>query len=397
MKFSLSIVLGFLILICSCTSNSDKNSRKFTLQGEINGQDTGIIVLSYSSDTTYIRDTTEIKNGKFVFSGRIFEPTNASLSDQNDNNRVFVFLEPQKMKISLSKDKYEECKMTGSKTQNDFDLLQKLVRPFYESISLLRVKSNNINDSIKDLKDCPAKISLEKRAQEIDKIWSETLKKIDSTEIKFVLDNPKSFIAIVYLDQLTANEVISIDSTKSIYNGLHNSFKQSVYGKDIVNVIRKKDNIRLGAQAPDFKAKDLNQQTVTLSQFKGKSVVLLDFWASWCVPCRESIPHLKTLHKKYHSKGFEVLAVSADEDRKAWIGAVNQDSTKMWYHIPYAEKWPCKQSQLTNDDIFQNYFVQAIPQQILIDTNGKIIIRSVGYSNENEVLLDKMLSEIFDN
>ena len=94
---------------------------------------------------------------------------------------------------------------------------------------------------------------------------------------------------------------------------MDNSLKESRYGKNIIEDIRKKENIRLGTQAPDFKATDLNQQTVTLSQFKGRSVVLMDFWASWCVPCRQSIPHLKTLYRKYHSKGFEVIAVWTDD------------------------------------------------------------------------------------
>ena len=143
--------------------------------------------------------------------------------------------------------------------------------------------------ALKIQKNGSAKILLEKKSEEIDKLWSQTIKKIDSIQIKFVLENPKSFLTVVYLHMLKAKEVISLDSAKSIFNGLDNSLKKSSYGKYIIEDIRKKENIRIGAQAPDFKATDLNQQTVTLSQFKGKSVVLLDFWASWCVPCRESI------------------------------------------------------------------------------------------------------------
>ena len=99
MKTSLPTLSGFLILISSCTSHADKNSKKFTLQGEITGQDSGIVVLRYFSDPTLISDTAEIKNGKFLFSGKIFEPTLATLRDGNDLELAVVYLEPQKMKI----------------------------------------------------------------------------------------------------------------------------------------------------------------------------------------------------------------------------------------------------------------------------------------------------------
>jgi len=397
MKTFLPTLFSIHILISSCTSHVDKNSQKFTLQGEIAGQDSGSIILTYFSDSALIRDTAEIENGKFIFTGKIFETIQATLRDENGSELAVVYFEPRKMKISIFKDKITKFKMTGSKTQNESELLNKMENPFYEKISMLRDQYNKINDSIKNSKNDSAKILLEKKIEEIDIIWSQTKKKIDSTEIKFILDNPKSFISAVYLNMLEANEVISLDSTKSIFKGLDNSLKNSRYGKLIIERNRKMENILIGAQAPDFKAIDLNQQIVTLSQFKGKSVVLLDFWASWCVPCRESIPHLKALYNKYHSKGLEVLAVSEDTNRKAWIDTVNQDSTGMWFHIPIAEQFAKGPDYITNDDIYKNYFVQAIPVTMVIDKNGKIVGRLVSKSKENEESLDKLLAQIFDN
>jgi peroxiredoxin len=396
MKTSLFIFVAFLILVCSCTSQEDKTFKKYTLQGEINGQDSGIIVLIYRPDETIVYDTAKIENSKFVFTGKIHEPTRAELNGGTDVKRVFVFLEPGKMKISLSGNNYKEHKIIGSKTQNDYDLLQKLEAPFHERISLLRGQYNNINDSIENSKNDSTKSFFENKAAEINKLLSQTKKEIDSIEIGFVLENPKAFLSVVNLYRL-AGDKISLDSAKSFLNGLDNTLKKSIYGKTIAEDIRKKENNIIGAQAPDFKATDLNQQTVTLSQFKGKSVVLLDFWASWCVPCRQSIPHLKKVYNKYHSKGFEVIAVSLDMNREKWIEAVQQDSTGMWYHIPIAEKYADGPKYFTENDIYQNYFVEAIPIQILIDKDGKIIGRLIGESKENEESLDKMLIEIFDN
>jgi thioredoxin-related protein len=106
---------------------------------------------------------------------------------------------------------------------------------------------------------------------------------------------------------------------------------------------------------------------------------------------------LKIIFKRYNPKGFEIIAISEDENKKAWMDAIKHDSTSIWYHILVTEKRTDKPSQMFNDNISKNYFVQSVPTQILIDKNGKIIYRHVGYSKKSEELLDKQLSQIFDN
>ncbi len=394
MKTTLSAFLAFILLINSCTSHSDKKIKKFSLQGEISGQDSGIIVLSYWSDKARIYDTTKIKAGRFIFTGKIFEPTSALMSGRNDSDRVFIYIEPGKMKISLKKGEFEECKMTGSKTQNESDLLNKMEKPFYDRISILRDQNNKIKDSIKNSKNDSSKILFEKKAEEIDKLWSQTRKKIDSIQIKYVMENPKSFLAIVYLQMLGGNEVISLDSTKSIFNRLDNSLKESSYGKNLIEDIRKKENVQIGAVVPDIKIIDIDNQTITLSQFRDKNVVLIDFWASWCVPCRESLPHLKEIYNKYHPNGLEIIAVAwLDSNKETWTEAINQENIGMWYNVTTI----FRNGEERNEEITDNFSVPAIPFTLLIDKTGRIIYRHVGYSKESEESLDKILSQKFEN
>jgi peroxiredoxin len=193
---------------------------------------------------------------------------------------------------------------------------------------------------------------------------------------------------------IEANEVITLDSTKSIFNQLDESIQKSQIGNYIKDDIRKKENIRIGMLAPDFKAVDINQQIVTLTQFKNKNIVLLDFWASWCVPCQQEIPFLKDLYKKYHSQGLEIVAVSDDEDRNKWLSAIKRDTTEMWFHIPIAEKYSLGPNYYTNDDICSNYFVQSIPVTMLIDKDGKIVGRWVGQSKDNNEQLENKLETL---
>jgi alkyl hydroperoxide reductase subunit AhpC len=390
------IQLSILVLILlSCESHPDKKSQQFTLNGDIASQDTGIIILQYFSDTILVTDTAQLRKGRFWFTGKVPEPTYASLYGRNYSELARIYIEAHKMNISIIRDKPMGSKMTGSKTQAEFDVLNKLEEPIYARLSELKSLVSSVNDSIKNAPDGPHKLLLEKKAEEISDKWYKTQDELSPIRLKFVLENPKSFVTLDYLSMLESREVISLDSLKSIFNGLDSTLRKSHRARYIIDDIRKKENIMIGNQAPDFKSTALNNQIVTLSQFRGKSIVILDFWASWCVPCRKSIPHLKTVYKKYHSKGLDVIAVSVDENRKAWIDAVKQESTELWYNIPIAENWP--KGPWTNNDIFQNYNYTAIPEQFIIDRNGKIIYRVTGYSRENEESLDSLLSVAFKN
>lgn len=116
---------------------------------------------------------------------------------------------------------------------------------------------------------------------------------------------------------------------------------------------------------PDFTANDVNDKPVTLSNFyKGKKVVLIDFWASWCGPCRRENPNVVAAYEKYHNKGFEIISVSLDKTKDAWLAAIKEDKLN-WTHVSELKYW--------SSDIAASYGVQSIPTNFLIDGNGKLI------------------------
>ena len=134
--------------------------------------------------------------------------------------------------------------------------------------------------------------------------------------------------------------------------------KESSYGKNILDDIRKKENVQIGAVIPAINIIDIDNQTITFSQFRDKNVVLIDFWASWCVPCRESFPHLREIYSKYHPKGLEIIAVAQlDLNKEEWIEAINQEKIDMWYNATTV----FRDGEVNNKDISDNLFVPAIP------------------------------------
>ncbi|RYG08102.1 MAG: TlpA family protein disulfide reductase, partial [Chitinophagaceae bacterium] len=138
---------------------------------------------------------------------------------------------------------------------------------------------------------------------------------------------------------------------------------------------------------------DIGGKPLSLADFKGK-YVLLDFWASWCVPCREGNPHLKKLYAQYKNKGLEIIGVSDDDSKPyAWKAAVAQDQIGMWKHVLRGLKRVGDTYDRTND-ISENFGIHTLPTKILIDRNGKIVGR-YGGGGESDEAMDKKLAEIF--
>jgi thiol-disulfide isomerase/thioredoxin len=380
MKMKLKeLVVLLLVIIAGCNLTHKKNETKFSLNGRLLGQDTGIIILRYFPESTWKYDTASIINGRFRFQGEVFEPTRATLL--YEKQRVEFYLESGKLNITLDKENLTNFEILGSKTQIEEDIIKEMFKPVYENIESWRHKRNIVSDSIKNMKDEIKKSQLQLELEDIEKQLILTRKQLDQTSLKFVLKNPQSYVSPYYLSILVGNNILSLDSMHLAYNLLDTTIQKSKYGLLIKEKITKKENTRIGAIAPDFKAYNINNDIVTLSEFKDKSIVLLDFWASWCVPCRESIPYLKSLYKEYHSEGLEIISVSTDVDKDAWLLAIKEEGIDIWHNI-------------TTDDIDHNYDVGAIPAYLLIDKNGRIVGHWEGLTKENEKSLNDQIAAI---
>ncbi len=395
MKTSTLTFLCLFSLITLAFSQSNDHAKPFTLRGTIIGQPSGIIFLNYMGYEKYIKDTVAIKNGEFVFKGNIAEPTrayivgNSKAQSVDDPNIASIFIEPGVMKVKLTKDKFEKIKVTGSKTQNESNELELLLAPLDKKIEPLKDQFSCLEDSIKKTKD---KLLLNKLKKNLDDnmIQMEKLQaQYKTVEINFIHSHPGSFVSADLLSMTVANDEVSVDSLRTLYNGLKLIVQNSKKGKEIKKVIDKKEKIAIGVIAPDFKTVDINNQSVVLSDFIGKNEVLLVFWASWCIPCRESFPHLKELYQKYHSKGLEIIGVSIDYSKEAWIAAVTHDSVGMWHQVHSSGKFI--PGPPINNEIRDKYCVAAVPVKILIDRKGRI----VGNWKFSIEALDEKLTEIY--
>jgi peroxiredoxin len=144
-------------------------------------------------------------------------------------------------------------------------------------------------------------------------------------------------------------------------------------------MVAKTEAIKVGNEAPELILPMPNDKDLALSSLRGK-VVLIDFWASWCAPCRKELPNVKRCYEKYKSKGFEILGVSLDKDRDAWLEAITTEGLK-WPQVSDLKYWQSEACQI--------YAIQSIPYTVLIDKDGKIIATELRGAD-----LDKKLAEV---
>lgn len=280
------------------------------------------------------------------------------------------------MNISLEFNQFMNAHLTGSCTQNVYDSLQ-------DSKSLVMEKYKSyldqlLNESSKEKIDSLTRLS---------KPLYDSLSKID---YNFFSSHPKSYLT-AYLLQYHARD-LSLDSLILFYNNLGEKLQNNIVAKRISERISQKKAGSIGSIAKTFVAKDVNGNYIISRLLRGK-YVLLDFWASWCVPCRKNNPHLIDLFNKYKQKKFIIIGVADnDSDTSAWKKAIQKDNIGIWNHILRGLNKEAKLKGLTNSmDISEKFGVGVLPTMILINPEGIIVGR---YENELDEL-DKMLATVF--
>jgi len=351
-----------------------------------------------------VRDSVRIFNGTFSYVGRVQAPTEAMSYFTNENGEapqdfeqyLRFYIEPGV--ISLSGDNTNPKKMSiiGGKAQESFAQFNDLIKSEIEAIGPINEAYNKESTNYRELKkQGVSEAILNAKLDELEKI-KEQMEPFQKTmmdkQVGYIKANPDSHVSATQLRFFVSR--LPLAEVEDIYGKMGTAVRNSRAGRELAQEIASLKSGSPGSVATDFSGADINGQPLKLSDYRGK-YVLLDFWASWCVPCRKGNPHLLQVYSKYKKKGFEIIGVSDDDSNLgAWKKAVDQDKIGVWKHVLRGLKRLPEGGYDKSDDKTEAYGIHSLPTKILIDPKGVIIGRYGGGADSDEDL-DAKLKEVF--
>lgn len=374
-----------LIAILIFASISVTAQNQYLIKGDVRKIKEPIekVYLSYYADGKSTLDSAMVINGKYEFKGTVADPVMGFLrasytvdstvkikkmiSYKRDIAGIFI----ENSKISISNiDSFGNAVIKGSKSHVEYLKLKESTKDITGKMELLSKEYGEFSKK----KD-------EAGMKKVDDDFEKADAEMKDKHKEYLQANANSPIGIYAFKQYAGYD-INADEAEPIFLSLSESIRNSAGGVEMTNKIETAKKTGVGKIAMEFTQNDTLGNPVSLSSFRGK-YLLIDFWASWCGPCRQENPNVVAAYSKYNSKGFDILGVSLDQPtgKEKWLKAIHDDKLS-WTHVSDLKYW--------KNDVSVLYGIQAIPQNFLIDPQGKIIGK-----NLRGDALNKKLEELF--
>ncbi|WNM17759.1 TlpA disulfide reductase family protein [Flavobacterium capsici] len=362
------LLLAITVIAISC-----KNNGEYTITGTVKGMKIGNVYLEKQSEMGMGNipvDTVKIVDGKFEIKGKAFEPSFHFIKIENVQGNVPFVLEGGDINITVDKDSIFKSKISGTYSNDEF----------YNFRSKLIVLQKDLQKKMKTFRDeNDAKMNEAEKNNDtvvinsLRKQFKDLRKEGDDFMINYPKTHPKSFISILLIEGLLSNPDYKVAEVEKIFNSLDESLKKTHAAKktlEAINNVKKQESAAKMAPtepAPNFEAKNPEGKTISLKESLGK-VTVIDFWASWCKPCRQENPNVVAMYNELHPKGLNIIGVSLDDNLDKWKEAIAKDNIT-WNQVSNLQGW--------KDPIAVQYNITQIPATIILDANGNIVAKDL--------------------
>ena len=354
----------FFLILFSCSTEPGK----YKISGNVDAKD-GLKVYRVVADINnqpQIIDSTVINSNKFEMNGVALTPSISFLQVESFSFSLPIIVEEGNVKVKIIKDDIGSSKISGTTSNDHFNEYKFETKEFVEAIDLIKIDIQKAaqegnNALVKDFQDDYKNVQ--------DQIYS--------YELEFLKRNYDSYLSIILLERFIASKVLSISEAIDVFNLMTERIQNSDIGVKLKSTFDNPDQpIDIGYYAPNFTAPNPDGQMKSLNDMLGK-VTLLEFWASWCGPCRRENPNLVKIYKKYKDLGFNIIGVSLDKSMPQWTKAI-EDDYLTWDHLSNLKFW--------QDPIARLYKVRAIPASFILDEKGLIVSKNLrGYQLEAKI------------
>lgn len=358
----ITLFVATATLFFSCNNLKDN---EFLITGTAEGVENGKkVFIETQTETGFIaKDTAVIENGKFELKGITEEIDLGFVRIEDENINLPLILEEGKITVIIKTDTIQNSIIGGTDNNEKFQSFNE------ESKEIARKKGKFEKANIERI-TAAKKANDTATVNQIMKEYSTFQEDMNKVSMNFITKNPDAYLSVLLLENFLMRQHLPMEEIKGYFNKLDKNLLKTKSAKNIKKIMDEMtatSKIEVGNKAPDFAANNPEGKKISLMQSLGK-VTIIDFWASWCGPCRAENPNVVALYKEFHSKGLNIIGVSLDKDAAKWKEAIAKDGL-IWTQISNLKYW--------DEPIANQYNVESIPATFILDAKGTIVAKDL--------------------
>lgn len=354
-----ALIIATTLVAFACNNLKDN---EFLISGEAKGIENGkkVFVEIQTETGSLAKDTAIVTDGKFELKGITEGIDLGFIRFEDEQINLPLILEEGNIKVTIDKDSIHKSSLGGTLNNDKFQKFNTDSRVISEKVVKFEKENGPTMQQAQMSKDT---VTINKLLKEYKKFQNE----MNEYSKKFIVENNDAYLSVLLLENFLMRQYLTPEEVKSHYSKLDKSLLETKSAKNIKKNLDTLTEVTSGKQAPNFSAPSPDGKVISLKESLGK-VTIIDFWASWCGPCRAENPNVVAMYNELHDKGLNIIGVSLDKDAAKWKEAIAKDKLT-WPHVSNLKFW--------DEPIAKQYNVQSIPATFILDAKGNIVAKDL--------------------